>query len=699
MQKKVVFFWLLISVIYFVSGQNPPVAQEIPYKTVIHGVSLDDEFHWLKDKSRKNPAALQYIDQENEYTDFVMSGLLGLQDSLYNEFRSRLPENDISVPCRIGDYWYYSREQEGSQYSIYCRKRGSLAAPEEIYLDLNVLAENRDYLQIGDFKLSPDGKFLAYLADYNGSEFYTLYVKNLLTNTTSADTLQNVDDICWANDNETLFYCTTDAAGRTDKVWRHRLGDSFDNDDMIYEEKNEAFYTYVYATKNRRYIIVGTASKTSSEIRFLPASQPWKNPKLVTPRLPDIQYYLYHHENNFFIYTNENALNYKLMVTPEDKPAKENWQVFLPHRDNVTFDLHLLKDYLIFFETENYQDKIRIMNIHSREEDIIFPPNDTAKLFAGSMPEYESTKLRYRIESMQSPWQIFEYDLQKKQHLLLKEQPLNGFNKEIYQAKRLYATAEDGEKIPVSLVYNSEIFRQNGSHPLLLSGYGAYGDNSDPYFSVTKLSLLDRGFCWAIAHVRGGGEMGSKWYEAGKMMNKMNTFTDFIACSEFLIANDFTSPQLLTIEGASAGGLLIATVTNRRPELFKVAIGDVPFVDLINTMLDPSLSATVSEYEEWGDPMIKEQFEYMLSYCPYYNVIPQDYPNIMLTGGFYDPRVNFWEPAKLAAKIRKYKTDNNTLLLKIYDTGHGGSSGRYDYLKEIALQFAFIIDKISTPAN
>jgi oligopeptidase B len=376
-------------------------------------------------------------------------------------------------------------------------------------------------------------------------------------------------------------------------------------------------------------------------------------------------------------------------------PRRKNWKEFIPYRKNVSFSYDVFKNYLVLYETENYDDRIHIIGFDNGEDYLIYPPDPTAKMFSSTMPEYDSPAFRYLVESMQSPWQQYEYNFASRQQVLLKEQEVPDFRREDYESLRLYATAPDGEQIPISIVYNKNDFTPDGTHPMILTAYGAYGDNSNPYFSTTKLSLLDRGYSWVIAHVRGGGEMGRRWYDEGRMQYKKNTFTDFIAVSEFLIKNGYTSPELLAIEGASAGGLLIGAVMNMRPDLFGVVVGDVPFVDMMNTMLDPTLSATISEYEEWGNPQIREEFEYMYSYCPYYNAKAQDYPNILLLGGFFDPRVNYWEPAKLCAKLRELKTDDNLLLLKISDAGHGGSSGRYDYLNEVAFEFAFIIDRIN----
>ncbi len=685
---------MLLPFLLLLAEPEAPVAAEKQHEFEIHGYTLVDEFNWLKDKTRSNADVIAYLESENHYTDVMMSATTGLQDTLYQEFRSRIPEEDCTVPYKLGSYWYYSREEAGKQYSIYCRRRGNMNAAEEIYLDLNELAESKDYLAVNGMKISRGEDLLAYLADYNGSEIYTLYVKNIFTGELQPDSLDNVDDICWANDNETLFYCTLDEAGRTDKVWRHRLGTDFSRDELIFYETDDSFYAYVYLTKSHEFIIVGSSSKTSSEMRILRADDPWGELQIVEPRRPNIEYYLNHHEDEFYVTTNETAPDFKVMRVDENTPQRQNWQEFIPYRQNVSFNFSIFKDYLILFETEKYQDRIRVIGLISGEDYLIMPPNSTAKLFAGFMPEYDCDKLRYTVESMQTPWQTYEYDLVTKEQKLLKEQEVYGYHDSIYVSERIFATAADGEQIPISIVYNNKVFEKDGQHPMFLTAYGAYGDNSNPYFSISKMSLMDRGYSWAIAHIRGGGEMGRRWYDEGRMMHKKNTFTDFIVCTEYLIAEKYSSSSRLAIEGASAGGLLIGAVMNMRPDLFQVVVGDVPFVDMMNTMLDPSLSATVSEYEEWGNPDIKSEFEYMYSYCPYYNVRAQDYPNILLLGGFHDPRVNYWEPAKLCARLRKLKTDDNLLLLKINDAGHGGSSGRYDYLKEIAFEFAFIIDRI-----
>ncbi|MCF7919077.1 MAG: S9 family peptidase [Candidatus Cloacimonetes bacterium] len=694
MRNKIYLFIIILLVFMQLKAIDAPQAERNPYTFELHGTQLSDDYQWLKDKARTDPKVMAYLEEENKYTEMMTYSSLGLQDTLYKEFRNRIPDEDITVPYRLGNYWYYSREDKDAQYRKYCRKYLSLANPENIYLDVDKLAAGREYLNVNNLKISPDETMLAYLADYDGSENYTFYVKDLVSGNLLPDSLYMVDDICWANDNKTIFFCTIDEAGRTDKVWRHTLGNAFSEDDLVYEEPDESFYAYVDRTKSGKFIIIGTSSKTSSEMRFFPADDPRAEPRLVEPRRPDIQYYLTHHENEFLVSTNENAPDYKLMRVSDADPSRENWQEFIPARQNISFNFDVFKTHLVLYETENYQDRIRIISFEDNEDYSINPPNPTAKLYSSTMPQYDSASFRYLVESMEAPWQQFEYNFSDKMQKIIKEQQVNDYQPGRYVSQRLYATAPDGEQIPISIVYNVENFALDGTHPMLLTGYGAYGDNSNPYFSVTKLSLLDRGYSWAIAHVRGGGEMGRRWYDEGRMQHKKNTFTDFIAVSEFLINNDYTRPQLLVIEGASAGGLLIGAVNNMRPDLFGVVVGDVPFVDMMNTMLDPTLSATVSEYEEWGNPQIKEEFEYMYSYCPYYNVKSQDYPNTLLLGGFWDPRVNYWEPAKLCAKMRVLKTDDNLLLLKISDAGHGGSSGRFDYLNDIAFEFAFIIDRI-----
>ncbi|MDP8267642.1 MAG: S9 family peptidase [Candidatus Tenebribacter davisii] len=672
-----------------------PVARVIPDTTHINGVELIDNYAWLKDKTRERPDILKYIEAENNYTSSVMKKTKRLQQNLFKEFKERIIEDDMSVPVKKGSYYYYSRKENNKQYSIYCRKKDSLEADEEIYLDVNEMAKDKKFYSIIDLKVSPDNNLLAYGVDTTGAEDYLLVIKDLETSKYLKDKIPLISDIDWANDNKTLFYSTTDYAGRTNKIYRHIIGTEQKNDKLIFTENDEHFWVWLSKTRNKKYIILGTASKTSTERWFLNTNNPSGEFKLIEPRSENHDYYVLSHENDFYIVTNYKAENNKLMVTSVDHPSKDNWQEVIAGRSDVLLYAEVFQDHLILTEQKNGVEKLKIMNLNSNTEYYVDFEEPIYTFYTWGSSEYDSNILRYTYESLVTPYVIYDYNMDTKERTILKQQQILGnFDKSDYFSERIYAEAEDGSKIPISLVYKKDLFYKNGMNPVYLTAYGAYGDDFDPYFSSLRLSLLDRGIIYSIAHVRGGTEMGEYWYEQGKMLNKKNTFTDFITCAEYLKKEQYADK--IIINGGSAGGLLVGAVTNMRPDLFFGVVADVPFVDILNTMLDPSLSAVVSEYQEWGDPNDPVYFDYMRSYSPYDNVTRQDYPHILILAGFYDTRVNYWEPAKWVAKLRANKTNDNQLLLWTnMNAGHSGSSGRYDYLHEISLEYAFILNILS----
>lgn len=672
---------------------NPPIAKITPKFDTLHGDIRVDNYYWLRD--RKNPEVIEYLKAENEYTKAMMKHTEKFQEQLYREMLGRIKEEDMDVPVKIDDYYYYKRTEKGKQYEIFCRKKGSLDAEEEILLDQNELAIGHDYLYIHALKVSPDHSLLAYSVDRAGNEIYTIYIKDLSDGKLRKDEILNSNgNIIWANDNKTIFYTTLDEINRPFKVYRHILGTKQYKDRMVYHEKDDAFFIYLSKTKSKKYIIMQLLSKITTENHFLSADNPLEKFNLIQPRIHGIEYYVDNHNDKFYIMTNDNAKNFKLMEVPINSPLKENWKEIIPHRDSVKIDdFELFNNYLIAYERRRGLKEIRIMDLNSKEVHYIDFPEPVYNYRKGENPNFYSNKLRFIYESLITPKSVYDYVMYTKEKKLLKQDEVLGdYKPDIYQSERIFATAKDGVKIPISIAYKKGLLK-DGNNPVYLTGYGAYGSSYNPYFSSIRLSLLERDFIYAIAHVRGGGEMGREWYEQGKFLNKKNTFTDFISCAEYLISEGYTSPDNLAITGGSAGGLLIGAVTNMRPDLFKVVIADFPFVDALNTMLDPTIPLTILEYDEWGNPNEEEYYFYMKSYSPYDNVEAKDYPNMLITAGLNDPRVQYWEPAKWAAKLRAIKTDDNILLLKTnMGTGHFGVTGRYDYLKEISFEYAFIFD-------
>lgn len=672
---------------------TPPQATSRSHTSTLHGETRVDPYFWLRE--RTNPEVIAYLEAENRYATATMQHTDTLQERLYAEMLGRIQETDTSVPVKIDDYYYYTRTEAGKQYPLHCRKHGNLDAAEQLLLDENALAAGQSYFALGVFEVSPDHRYLAYSVDTTGDETYTLVVQDLATGKLLPDRITGTYySVEWANDNQTLFYTVLDAAKRPYKLFRHQLGQAQSQDVLVYQEPDEAYRVSLSKTKNQTYLLLQVSSLTSSEVHYLAADQPTAEFRVIQPRQPAMRYAVEHHGTQFFILTNDNARNFKLMTVSVDAPAKQYWRDVLPHRDTVKLDsLEVFAKYLVVFEREHGLQRMRVTNLDTQVVHYIDVPEAVYALQPGDNEAFHSQQLRFEYTSLITPWSVFDYDMESKTRVLKKQQEVRGgYNASQYHTERLLAPAADGTLVPVSIVHKKGLVK-DGSHPLLLEGYGAYGSSLHPEFASDRLSLLERGFIYAIAHVRGGGELGRPWYEAGKLLSKKNTFSDFIAAAEYLIAAQYTRPDRLIVMGESAGGLLMGVVANMRPELFKAVIARVPFVDVINTMLDPSIPLVVIEYDEWGNPNDAAQYAYMKSYSPYDNVTAQAYPNLLVTAGLHDPRVPYWEPAKWVARLRAMKTDSHRLLLKTdMTTGHGGPSGRYDYLKDLAFTYAFMLD-------
>ncbi len=671
---------------------KPPIAEAIPTTRTLHGETLVDGYAWLRGKD--NPKVIAYLEAENRYTEVLMQPTEKLQQTLYSEMLARIQQTDLTVPELWGGYYYYRRTEEGKQYPILCRKPGSLEAAEEILLDQNKLAEGKSYFRIGSYQMSPDHRFIAYSVTTTGAEVYTIFIKDLQSGQTLAEQLTNASGygFDWAADNQTLFYTVQDAANRPYRIYRHTLRSDPKTDPLLLEEKDELFNLTLEKTRSDAYFLATAVSKQTSEVAYLKADDPTGSFKIFAPRQAGVRYLVDHRGDRFYIVTDQNAKNSKLLQTPTADPSPANWQEWLAHRSDVLLDgIDLFKDYLVVYERENALKRLRIYDFKAGAFQPVEFDEPVYSFFPVRNPEFDTGQLRFTYTSLVTPPSVYDYDMGRRTRELKKRETVYGYDPTLYTSERLWATAPDGVRVPISLVYKKGR-PQDGSAPLLLYGYGAYGLSMDPGFSSNRLSLLDRGFAFAIAHIRGGEEMGRAWYDGGKLLSKKNSFTDFIACSEYLISQKYTTPAKLAIYGGSAGGLLMGAVINLRPELFKSVLAKVPFVDVINTMLDPSLPLTVGEYEEWGNPNDPVYFRYIRSYSPYDNVEAKSYPNVLLTTGLNDSQVPYWEPAKWTARLRKLKTDDRLLLLKTnMGVGHGGSSGRYDALKEVAFDYAFLL--------
>ena len=671
----------------------PPVARVERRVHTLHGETRIDEYFWLRDRS--DPEVIAYLEAENRYTGAAMRHTDVLQEQLYLEMRGRIKETDLSVPERVDDYFYYTRTEAGGQYPIFCRRRGSLDAPEEVLLDQNPLAADHAYFKIGVREVSPDHRLLAYSVDISGAEDFTLYIKDLTTGRLLAESIGNTSlGVTWANDSRTLFYTLLDHARRPCRLYRHTIGASPTTDVLVYFEPDESFFLDINRTRSRRYLLLDITSHSTSEVRFLDADEPEGVFRVVQPRESGVEYSVEHHDERFFITTNDSAPNFRLVQAPVASPSKANWSPVLPYRPDIKLDeTDAFRSHLVVYERQAGLRQIRVIDLPSGEEHLVPFPEPVYTLRAHENPEFETPLLRFTYTSLVTPSSVVEYDMGERTWMVRKQTEVRGgYDPSLYRSERVFATAPDGERVPISLVYRAPL-QLNGERPLLLNGYGAYGLSYDPSFSSNTLSLLDRGFVVAIAHVRGGEEMGRPWYEGGKLLNKRSTFTDFIASAEHLVTSGYTSSDRLVINGGSAGGLLMGAVTNLRPDLFRVVLADVPFVDVVNTMLDASLPLTVIEYDEWGNPGDKAAYEYIRSYSPYDNIEAKDYPHMLVTAGLNDPRVAYWEPAKWTARLRATKTNGNRLLLRTnMGAGHGGASGRFDFLREIAFKYAFMLD-------
>jgi oligopeptidase B len=693
MRKILTAIVLLVHLTGF--GQDdlqPPDCKKIPKTDTVHGKVLTDNYYWLKD--RDNPGVLEYIKAENSYTEEMMKPTRKFQKKLYKEILSRIKQTDMSVPYKLRGYWYYDKTEKGKDYPIYCRKKDSLTNKEEVLLDVNEIIKKHNYYDIDDYEISINNELMAYYVDKIGNFEYEIHFKDLKSGTPISDTLRSVTSLVWANDNKTLFYSIQDSTtNRSYKVFKHTLGQPDGQDELIYHEKDSIYDVYLNKSKSEQYIFLNSSSKEQSEVRYLNANTPDKAFKIIHPREKGHLYYVFHYEDKFYIASDKDAINYRLMEVRTDSPSIENWKEVIPHREDVMLVyIDIFNDYLVLTENHRGIYKIRIKNWITGEDNYIPFEEETYDAGTYINPDFNTKALRYMYSSLRIPYSIYEYNMEtREQRLLKRKEVLGGYDPSQYESERLWAVAGDSTKVPISIVYKKGL-QKNGENPVYIEGYGAYGSNSYPDFLSWRLNLLDRGFIYAIAHVRGGSDLGKQWYYDGKLLKKKNTFTDFIACAEHLIKEGYTSEGLIVAEGSSAGGLLAGAVVNMKPELFKAVILNVPFVDVINTMLDPNMPLTTEEYEEWGNPNEKEYFDYILSYSPYDNIVKQDYPSMLFLTGMTDEQVSYWEPAKMTAKLRDMKTDNNKLLLKVeLSSGHWGVSGRYGYYKEIAFEHAFIL--------
>jgi oligopeptidase B len=672
----------------------PPVAKKVPKVTEINGRKLVDNYFWLRDK--QNPEVKAYLEAENTYTDAVLKPTAPLQKKLYDEMLGRIKETDVDVPYKEGNYFYYSRTEAGKQYQIRCRKKGSLDAPEEVLLDINEMSKGQKFMSVAAYQVSDDGNLLAYSTDNTGFRQYTLAVKDLRTGKVLSDHAEKVGAVVWANDNETLFYTVEDSAKRQYRLYRHSLGTT-GNDDLVYEEKDERFNVDAGKARSKAFIFLISGSHTTTEVRYIPADQPMSEWKVMEPRKQDVEYYPDHNGDFFYIRVNDTGRNFRLVKAPVSDPRSQNWQEVVAHRPNVMLDdIDFFKNYYVLYERENGLPQIRVSDLRSGQSRRIELPEAAYDVSSYVNREYDTSKFRYNYQSFITPPSIFEYDMRSGASALLKQKEVpGGYDRTRYQVEQIYATASDGVKIPISVVHLKGA-KLDGKAPLYLYGYGSYGYPIDIYFNSNIFSMVDRGVVAAVAHIRGGGEMGKAWHDDGRMMHKKNTFTDFITSAEYLVAQGYGSKDKLVIEGRSAGGLLMGAVLNMRPDLFHAAIVGVPFVDVINTMLDESIPLTVPEFEEWGNPKEKAAFDYMISYSPYDNIAAKPYPNILVKTSFNDSQVMYWEPAKYVAKMRATRNDHNLLILKtnLDPAGHGGASGRYDRLKEAAFDYSFILTQM-----
>jgi oligopeptidase B len=705
MSKPFVRTFIFIFAISIFNGCTPmqesqsiqePKAAKKPHRLEKHSDVRVDNYYWLRE--RENPEVIEYLNSENAYREEIMKGTEDFQKSLFDEMVGRIKKDDSSVPYKLEGYFYYTRFSTESEYPIYCRKKGSLEADEEVMLDVNALAEGHAYYQVGGLSISPDNNTIAFGVDTQSRRIYTIYFKDLTTGEIFEETIPGTTGGgTWAADNKTLFYTLqNETTLRSERVMKHKFGTNSSEDAEVYFEKDETFNTYVYKTKSKKFIVVASSATLSDEYRTLPADAPDSEFTIFQPRERNLEYSISHYDGHWYIRTNKDgAENFKLMKCSEDATAKENWEDVIAHRDDVFLEgTELFKNFLVIEERSNGLTQIRVMPWDGSEEHYLDFGEETYTSYIGSNPDFDSETLRYGYSSLTTPSSVIDYNLVDKTKEIKKEQEVvGGYDKTEYESKRLWATADDGAKVAISLVYKKGV-ELNGKNPTLLYAYGSYGATIDPYFSSARLSLLDRGFVYAIAHIRGGQYLGRQWYEDGKFLKKINTFSDYIACSDFLIEENYTSSQKLFAMGGSAGGLLMGAVVNMKPENFRGVVAAVPFVDVVTTMLDEDIPLTTGEYDEWGNPNDKVYYDYMKSYSPYDNVKQRSFPAMLITTGLHDSQVQYWEPAKWIAKLREMRINKDEPLLMYcnMDTGHGGASGRFESYKETAMEYAFLLD-------
>ena len=673
----------------------PPTAKTVPHTYEINGHTMTDNYAWLREKT--NPEVRAYLEKENAYTDSIMKPTEPLQQKLYDEMLSRIKETDVEVPYREGDYFYYTRTEAGKQYVIRCRKKAVADAPEEVLLDVNELAKGHTFMTVAAFAVSPDGNQLAYSYDDTGFRQFTLAVKDLRTGKTLADHAERVGSVVWASDNQTIFYTQEDAVSKRQyRLYRHTAG-STDPDTVVYEEPDERFTVHAFKTRSAEFIIMDLRSHTTSEARYIPAAQPTAEWKTMEPRKQGVEYYPDHNRDSFYIRTNDMGRNFRLVTAPITDPSAKNWHEIMAQNPDVMLDeIDLFKNFMVLYQREGGLPQIRVLDLRNGKSSRIAFPEPAYAAYPYVNRVYNTTDFRYGYQSPITPASVFSYDMEKGTSTLLKQKEgPGGYDRDKYVVEQIYAVASDGVHVPIS-VLRLKTAKLDGTGPLYLYGYGSYGVSLDMTFNSNIFSMVDRGVVYAVAHIRGGGEMGKGWHDAGRMMNKKTTFTDFIACAEDLVKRGYGSKDRLTIEGRSAGGLLMGAVLNLRPDLFHAALVGVPFVDVINTMLDESLPLTVGEFEEWGNPKEKAAFDYMVTYSPYDNIEAKAYPNMLVKTSFNDSQVMYWEPAKYVAKMRATRTDKNVMILKtnLSPAGHGGASGRYDRLHESAFDYAYLLTQM-----
>lgn len=674
----------------------PPIAKIIPVKMEKFNDVRIDNYFWLND--RENPEVVEYLNKENEYYQKMTSHTKVFQQELFEEMKARIKEDDESVPYLYNGYYYITRFEMGKDYPIYSRKKETLLADEEIMFDCNLLAEGHLYFQLGGLSISPDNKFATFAVDTTGRRIYSLKIKNLETNDILTDIIENSSgESTWANDNKTIFYTHQDTVTlRSDKIFKHKIGTDYSKDVIVYEEKDDTFHVDVSKEKSKKYIVISSSSTLTTESRILLADDPDGNFVVFQKRKRGLEYDIAHYGDSFYVLTNmDKATNFKLMITPEYATSKENWTELIPHREDVLLeDVEIFKNFLVLEERSNGLNKIKIIPLKGEEAYYLPFDSETYTAYTTANVDFDTDVLRYSYQSMKTPSSVIDFNMKTKSKELKKEQQVQGgnFDKNNYIEERIWASAKDGTKIPISMVYRKDI-KKDGNNPLLLYAYGSYGHSMDATFSTTRLTLLDRGFIFAVAHIRGGEDLGRQWYEDGKLLKKKNTFTDFIDCSKFVIKENYTSPEHLYAEGGSAGGLLMGVVVNLAPELYHGIIAQVPFVDVMTTMLDETIPLTTGEYDEWGNPNSIKYYNYMRSYSPYDNIKEQSYPNMYVSSGLHDSQVQYWEPAKWVAKLRSMKAGTSVLFLDTnMDAGHGGASGRFEAIKELAKEYSFLLD-------